>query len=96
MTELEKIQAYIDRPYERLVQFLGYAGYKQVGVGQRDRKHKLNKVTFVSHGKSHCKVTVWHMWSDADEYGVCRPTLVTDVDVRDLEPRENPNVCIAR
>jgi len=95
MTEIEKILAYIDRPYDKLVSFLTYAGYKQVGVGQRDRTHNLNKVTFVSHGASHCKVTVWHMWGDADRYGVSKPTLVTDVDVRDLEPRED-NVCIAR
>ncbi len=95
MTEIEKILTYIDRPYDKLVSFLTHAGYKQVGAGQRDRTHNLNKVTFVSHGASHRKVTVWHMWGDADRYGVSKPTLVTDVDVRDLEPRED-NVCIAR
>ena len=95
MTESEKILSYIDRPYDNLVLFLTRAGYKQVGVGQRDRQHNLNKVTFVSHGNSHCKVTVWHMWGDADQYGICKPTLVTDVDIRDLEPRED-HVCIAR
>ena len=94
MSEAEKILSFIDRPYEKLSMFLNHIGYRVTG-GQRDRTHNLNKVTFISHGNSHCKVTVWHMWGDPDQYGICKPTLVTDVDVKDLEPRENGNARLA-
>jgi hypothetical protein len=52
----------------------------------------LNKVVFIAHNKAkHLKVTVWHMWLRPDSFGIAKPGLVTDIDVKDLEPKEDLN-----
>ena len=89
MTEQSIIVSYIDKPFAMLAKYLEKHGYKTIN-GQRDRERNLNKMTFMSHSKtSHLKVTVWHMWCEPDAYGICRPGYVTDIDIRDLEPRED-------
>ena len=89
MTEQSMIMSFIDKPFAMLAKYLERHGFKTIS-GQRDRERNLNKMTFMSHTKtSHLKVTVWHMWCEQDAYGICRPGFVTDIDIRDLEPRED-------
>jgi hypothetical protein len=91
MTEEEQILSYIDKPFSELLRKLLANGYKSTG-GQFDRVHNLNKVVFIAHNKAkHLKVTVWHMWLRPDSFGIAKPGLVTDIDVKDLEPKEDLN-----
>ena len=89
MTETEEILSFTDKPFSELLRYLLSHGYKSNG-GQTDRAHNLNKVVFLAHDKSkHLKVTVWHMWLTPDSFGISSPGLITDIDVKDLEPKED-------
>ena len=49
----------------------------------------MNKVTFIAHNKTkHAKVTVWHMWLDADSFGIAKPGCITDIEYKDLDPKD--------
>lgn len=87
MTETEKIQKYLNWPYSSLLSYLTRNGFTPK-CAQRDRTHNLNKVTFIRSNKNggHMKVTVWHMWDTPDQYGISKPSFVSDIDVKDLEP----------
>ncbi len=88
MTETD-ILSYIDQPFDALRRQLLSNGYKPSN-GQFDRVHNLNKVVFTAHDRNkHMKVTVWHMWLRPDSTGIAKPGLVTDIDVKDLEPKED-------
>lgn len=90
--EQELILQYQDKPYTLLRGFLLSKKYRIISSGS-DRLHKLNKVVFIAHDRTkHVKVSVWHLWLDTDQYGICHPGLITDIDVKDLKPKEEENV----
>lgn len=89
MNETETILSYEDKPFSGLLRYLLQHGYKEAGR-QKDRVHNLNKIVFLAHDKrKHTKVTVWHMWLTPDAFGISKPGLITDIDVKDLEPKED-------
>lgn len=86
--ENEKIMSYLDKPFGALHCFLNANGYSKTGT-LSDRTHGLNMVTYVAHNRTkHLKVTVWHLWLEPDQYGIRQPGYVTDIDIKDLEPKE--------
>lgn len=88
MTEQETVMKFLDKPFNGLLQYLLANGFRSNG-GQTDRAHNLNKVTFIAHNKTkHAKVTVWHMWLDADSFGIAKPGCITDIEYKDLDPKD--------
>lgn len=93
ISEQETILAYQDQPYPSLLSYLLSHGYRATGH-QSDTKHNLNKMIFIAHNRTkHMKVVVWYMWLKPNQYGIAEPGLVTDIECKDLEPKEIvPNV----
>ena len=78
---------YQDKPFSQLQSVLLRCGF-HITSRVKDREHDLTGVTFVRSKGGHDKVKVWHGWCTPDSTGICQAGLVTDIEYRDLEVRE--------
>lgn len=82
---------YLRKPFDQLQRLLLRCGY-HISGREVDRKLKMTGVTFVRTKKKHDKVCVWHCWEEPDASGVCKAGVVTDIDYKNLEVKDDTDV----